>query len=88
MSCKHNFVRSGHGNDLICTKCGYAAMQATMTMPIAENIRQSILRERIEVPLWVGDKTVRIPVYKDEFEKELQRSLGLDLAYKIMQGGA
>lgn len=30
MECEHNWVRSGYGNDLICTKCGYAATQATI----------------------------------------------------------
>lgn len=27
---KHEWVKSGHGNDLICKLCGYAAMQATL----------------------------------------------------------
>jgi len=84
MNCKHNFVSSGYGNDLICTKCGYAAMQATLPMPTSEPIQQPILRETIEVPLCTGDKTVRVTVYRDEIEKQLYKSLHLN----IMQGGA
>lgn len=73
MKCKHNFVRSGYGNDLICTKCGYAAKQAVM--PIAEPATaptsQPILREKIEIPFYNGSEHTRISVYKDEFLKQL-----------------
>ena len=88
MECNHKWVRPGYGNDLLCIKCGYASMQATMTMPVTEPIQQPILREKMEVPLCTGDKTVKVSVYKDELIKELQRSLGLDIAHNIMQGGA
>lgn len=40
MKCKHNFVKSGYGNDMICTKCGYAAMQATINPSV--NLSESI----------------------------------------------
>lgn len=83
MKCEHNFVRSGYGNDLICTKCGYVAMQETLPMPNSSPIQQPILREKIEVPLCVGDKTVRVSVYKDEIEKELYKHLELN----VMQWG-
>lgn len=33
VNCKHNFVRSGYGEDVICTECGYAAMQARVLKP-------------------------------------------------------
>ena len=88
MGCKHDWVRTGYENDLVCTKCGYAARQATMTMPVTEPIQQPILREKMEVPLCTGDKTVKVSVYKDEIEKELQKSLGLDVTYNVMQYGA
>lgn len=89
MKCKHNWVRSGYGNDLICTKCGYAAMQAVLTMPTQDMpISQPMARRTIEVPMFTGDKNVRVSVYKDEFEKILQRAIGLDITYNIMQGGA
>lgn len=71
MECKHNFVRSGFGNDLICTKCGYAAMRATMTMPITSPIKEPILREKIEIPFYNGSEHARMSVYKDDFMKQL-----------------
>ena len=78
MGCKHDWVRSGYGNDLICIKCGYAAMQATMTMPVTEPIQQPILREKMEVPLCTGDKTVRVSVYKDEIERQLNKAFNIN----------
>ena len=74
MKCKHNFVCLGYGDDLICTKCGNAAKQARLkpiAEPLSQPLSQPILREKIEVPLYVGNKTVRVSVYKDEFLKQL-----------------
>lgn len=88
MTCKHNWVKSGYGNDLICTKCGYAAMQAELSMPSTAPIQQPLLREKMEVPLYTGDKTVRVSVYKDEIEKQLYKHLYEHLGLDIMQGGA
>lgn len=85
MDCKHKWVRSGYGNDLICKKCEYATLQAAMpiTVSIAKPITEPLLREKIEIPVFTGDKTVRVSVYKDEFEKQLFRSVGLDHTYNI-----
>lgn len=92
MGCKHKWVRSGYGNDLICTKCGYAAKQGVLTMPTQDMSlsisSQPMARETIEIPICTGNKSERVSVYKDELIKELQRSLDLDIAYNVMQGGA
>lgn len=79
MKCKHDWARSGYGNDLICKICGYASSQATLTMPATETIQQPILREKMEVPLCIGYKTVRVSVYKDEIEKELSKAFDINL---------
>lgn len=81
MRCKHNFVRSGYGNDLICTKCGYAAMQAVATLPIQE----LITRETVDIVINTGGNSGVISVHKDEREKELKRELGFDLTHNIMK---
>lgn len=83
--CKHDWVRSGYRNDLICTKCGYAAMQATMTMPVTAPMVEPMAREKVEVPFFDGSKHTRTSVYKDELEKELIRSIGLDITHNVMQ---
>lgn len=83
MKCKHNWVKSGYGNDLICTKCGYAAMQAQATGNMVEPTTQPLLREEVSIPLYNSSETIIVPVYKDELEKALSRAIGLD----IMQSG-
>lgn len=79
---KHNFINSGYGSDLICTKCGYAAKQAAL--PIGVEIRAEIavpiVREKIEVPVFNGEKTVRVERYKDDVMKEFRKSVGLGIS--------
>lgn len=81
MRCKHDFVRSGHGDDLICTKCGYAAMQRQMDMPMQATLIQPLtppmLRETIEFPFWNGEKTVQISVDKENLLREMRKEVGL-----------
>ena len=77
MECKHNWIRSGHGNDLICTKCGYAAMQATLSEPST----QPIIRETIEVPFYNGSEYTRVSIYKDDIEKALYRQFNIGINY-------
>ena len=79
MKCKHNWVKSGYGNDLICTKCGYAAMQATHSMPSSGVTQEPMLRKEIEVGLFNGSEMVKGIVYEDEFKKQLKKSMGLNL---------
>ena len=83
MECKHNFVRSGYGNDLICTKCGYAAAQATLTMPATETIIKPNLRQEVKIPIYNGDKTEIVSVYKDELERQLNKVFNVN----ILAGG-
>lgn len=73
MKCEHNWVRSGYGNDLICTKCGYAAAQATLTMPTTEPMIKPNLRQEVKIPVYNGDKMEISLAYKDEIEKKLNR---------------
>ena len=77
MKCKHNFVRSGHGNDLICTRCGYAAMQATLSKPLI----QPVLRETIEVPFYNGSEHTRVSTYKDDIERALNQQFNIGINY-------
>lgn len=87
MRCKHNFVRSGYGNDLICTKCGYAAKQATL--PFSSKVGSSLAmpagREKVKMPHYTGSETVVIEVFRDDIKKELKRELGFDLTHNIMK---
>ncbi|HZK44371.1 MAG TPA: hypothetical protein VFC73_08850 [Syntrophomonadaceae bacterium] len=78
MKCKHDFVRSGHGNDLICTKCGYAAAQATFTAPIIEPMIKPNLRQEVKIPIHNGDKTEIGMIYKDELERKLNKAFMLN----------
>jgi hypothetical protein len=84
MKCKHNFVRSGYRDDLICTKCGQAAMQATIRTSLSQSSAVPILREEMEVPVIHDGKLNRISVSKDNFKKELSKSLGLDINHHFM----
>jgi hypothetical protein len=85
MKCKHNFVRSGYGDDLICTKCGQAAMQASIRTSLFELSAVPILIEEMEVPVIHDCKVKRVSVSKDNFKKELSKSLGLDINHHFMQ---
>lgn len=55
-------------------------MQNVM-MPLAAEVSSPIAmpigRETMEVPLFTGDKHVRISVYKDDFLKQIQIERGL-----------
>lgn len=87
IKCEHDFVRSGHGKDLICTKCGYAAMQGQLAMPMQAPLlqpsAQPIMRETIEVPFYDGEKTVRVSVYKDELLREMRKEMGLTIGLGV-----
>jgi hypothetical protein len=85
MKCKHNFVRSGYGDDLICTKCGQSAMQASIRTSVFGSSAASILREEMKVPVIHDGKVKRVSVSKDNFKKELSKSLGLDINHHYMQ---
>lgn len=88
MECRHTFVRSGHGYDLVCTKCGKAAMQAAIPLSsqsIASEIKQPIMRETVKVPFYDGEKNVSVSVYKDELEKEMKKALMVNINRNLMR---
>ena len=83
MKCKHDWVRSGYGNDLICTKCGYASAQATLTMPATETMIKPNLRQEVKIPIYDGKKTEIVSVYKDELEIQLSKAFNIN----VLAGG-
>lgn len=85
---KHKWVNAKDGTlDQICTKCKKRAKQAYMSMPIGAetrgDIKQPIMRKRMEVPLFIGDKTIRVDTYEDEIKKSIEKKLGLDVFSRL-----
>ncbi|UPK45755.1 hypothetical protein [Paenibacillus pabuli] len=46
------------------------------TQPVA----LPIMRESVVVPIYDGEKTVRVSVYKDELESMIKRSMGFGIS--------
>ena len=59
--------------DVMCNHCKKKAMRASLSQPIPSDMVQPILRETMNVITINGKFTM----YKDKFEEELQKQLGL-----------
>lgn len=77
MECEHNWVRSGYGNDLICTKCGYAAAQATLTMLATEPVANLNSREETNISININPGTETAEELSKRIAKELHKSIRL-----------
>lgn len=77
MKCEHKWVRSGHGNDLICTKCGYAAAQAINTMPATEPVANVNSREGVNISININPGAETAEELSKRIAKELHKSIRL-----------
>lgn len=81
--CKHKWIDMEDGTfDQFCVRCSLKQMQNVMS-PISAELNvplgMSLEREKIEVPLFTGDKHIRISVYKDELIKQMNEEIGLSI---------
>lgn len=86
MKCNHKWIDvpkegSLSYQDQVCVKCSIKRMQGAMILPANESVEapkmEPVMRERIEIPVFTGDKTVRVSVFKDDFERQMKKQLGL-----------